>query len=114
MKRLSDISLQERDRRAIEEVVSVLKKDFPVREVRLFGSKARGDDDTESDIDLLILTSKQLAWQERNKMTDALFDIQLKHGVVISLFVVPFEKWDKGILIAHPIHRIIEEEGVAT
>ena len=112
MRKLSEINLQERDRQAVEKAVSILKKDFPVTEVFLFGSKARGDDDAESDIDLLVLTSQQITWQERNKMTDALFDVQLKYGVVISLLVVPFEKWKRGILIAHPIHDIIEEEGV--
>lgn len=113
MRRLEQITLKKKDRLAIEEAVSVLKKSFPIAAVRLFGSKARGDDDLESDIDLLILTARELSWRERNAMTDAVFDIQLKYGCVISLLVVPEEKWSRGIFVAHPIHEVIEEEGVA-
>lgn len=98
---------------AIEETVSILKKHFAVVAVKLFGSKARGEDDQESDIDLLVLTSRQFSWRERNSMTDAVFDIQLKYGCVVSLLVVPEEKWSRGIFVAHPIHEVIEEEGVA-
>lgn len=112
MKQIADISLKEKDQKAIQEAVTLLRQSFPVTEIRLFGSKARGEDDVESDIDLLVLTSRAISWRERNAMTDKIYDIQLKYGVVISLLVVPQEKWDKGILSAHPIHDEIEEQGV--
>lgn len=105
--------LKKRDRKAIEEAVYILKQNFPVVEVKLFGSKARGEDDPESDIDLFVLTSRRISWRERNAMTDALYDLQMKHGVVISLLAVPAEEWKNGAIIALPIHDEIEEEGIA-
>lgn len=113
MKKIADILLQEKDQKAIQEAVALLRHSFPVTEIKLFGSKARGDDDTESDIDLLVLTSRAISWRERYRMTETIYGIQLKYSVVISLLVVPQEKWDKGILSAHPIHYEIEEQGVA-
>src|SRR3989338_1175783 len=107
MKHLDSLSLKKNDRLAIKETSDLLRQHFPVTVIKLFGSKARGEDDPESDIDLLVLTSKQLSWLERNAMSDAIFDTQLKHDVVLSLFVVSEEKWNKGILIAHPIHDTI-------
>jgi hypothetical protein len=38
----------------------------------------------ESDLDLLLLAKRALSWQERNSITDALFDIELEHDVVIA------------------------------
>ena len=113
MKQLSQVSLKKNDRQAIEEAVAILRKKFPVEEIRLFGSKARGDDDEESDIDLLVLISKAISREERYQMTDALYDLQLKYAVVFSLVVVPSKKWKEGIYTVLPIHQEIEEQGVA-
>ncbi|MFH0800415.1 MAG: nucleotidyltransferase domain-containing protein [Pseudomonadota bacterium] len=113
MKSLHTASLVEKDVKAIEAAAALLKRDFHAIEVRLFGSKARGDDTIESDIDLLVITPGKVTWRERDHMTDALYDIQLKHDVVISLLVVSDDEWKNGLITALPIHEIIEREGIA-
>jgi predicted nucleotidyltransferase len=59
MKTLGEINLLKNEREAIEKAVVATKAKFPVVKVILFGSKARGDDDVHSDIDLAIITSRQ-------------------------------------------------------
>jgi predicted nucleotidyltransferase len=113
MKQLHNILRRQRDLNAVEETSSLLKAKFPVAEVRLFGSKTRGTDDPESDIDLLVLTSREISWRERNAMTDAIYDIQMKYDVVISLLVISQKEWNSGLVSALPIHDIIESEGIA-
>lgn len=113
MKLIHSISLCEKDLSAIRSASSLLKQNFPVNEVKLFGSKARGDDTPESDIDLLVLTSRKISWHERNKMTDFLYDVQMKYDVVISLLVIPSKDWTSGLPSALPIHDVIEKESVA-
>lgn len=110
---LREIQLAVWDRQAIEEAVTLLKRNFPVTEVRLFGSKARGDSDPESDIDLLVLVSRRLSWRERNTVIDVLFDTQLKYGVTISPLVVTVDEWHTGSIAVLHIHDEIEEEGIA-
>ena len=112
MKKLAQISLDDRDRMAIAEAVGLLRSRFPVERVMLYGSKARGTDDEESDIDLLVLTSRKLEWRERDAITDALFDIELAHGVVISSLVLPAAEWERGRFTVLPIHEEIEDSGV--
>ena len=112
MKTLAQLSLDERDRAAIAEAVGLLRSRFPVERVMLYGSKARGTDDEESDIDLLVLTSRKLEWRERDAITDALFDIELAHGVVISSLVLPAAEWERGRFTILPIHEEIEDSGV--
>lgn len=112
MKTLDQAPLEAKDRRAIEAAAAILRERFPVASVVLFGSKARGDDDEESDIDLLVLTTLPLSWQERNAVTDSLFNLQLEHSVVISTVVVSEEEWDHGVYQVLPIHEAVEEEGV--
>lgn len=51
-----------------------------VGERMMFGARVCPGEpnDRESDIDLLLLTSEPLAWEERDRITDGVFDIQLK------------------------------------
>jgi len=110
MRRLRDIHLAEDDRRAIEAAAAILRERFPVQLVVLFGSKARGDDDAESDIDLLVLTDRQLSWRERDQITSALFDLQLQMNVVLSTLVVSTDEWNEGLYQVLPIRGEIERD----
>lgn len=113
MKSLDDISLQSSDRAAISEAAELLRRRFPVVDVILFGSKARGDDDAESDIDLLLITARALSRADRHAVTDALFPLQLTHDVVLSVVIVSVDEWRDGVVTALPIHDEILEQGVA-
>ncbi len=113
MRTLDEINLSGKDRRAIESASAILRQRFPVERVVLFGSKARGDDDLESDIDLLVLTSRPVSGSQKREMTDALFDLQLELEVVISKLIVPLEEWEHGLYQALPIRWEVEREGVA-
>lgn len=113
MRTLNDIPLRDNDRFAIQQAVKILREQFPVEKVILFGSKARGDDDSESDIDLLVLTSRPVAPAERDRMVDAMYALQLERGVVFSRLVVPLAEWDHGLYQVLPIHAEIERDGVA-
>jgi len=112
MRSFGDVALSSKDREAIECAVRVLREKFPVEQVILFGSKARGTDDEESDIDLLILTSRPLSWQEQDAVTDELFDIELTCNVLISTLILSTREWTEGVYIVLPIHDEIERDGV--
>ena len=112
MKTIDDLPIKRHERLAIIDAARLLKERFSAREVILFGSKARGDDDEESDIDLLILTPLPVSWDERKAINDALFDIELKHGVVISNIIATDVEWNEGIFPVLPIHGEISEHGV--
>ena len=111
MRALEDLQLSSVEREAIEAAARLVREHFPVVGVVLFGSKARGSDDHESDIDLLLLTSRPLDWRERGALTDRLFDVELDYGVVISTLILPAEEWDHGPYTVLPIHREIERDG---
>lgn len=113
MKRLNEIALKETDRAAVMEASRILREGFPVEQVILFGSKARGEDDPESDVDLLILTSRPVSAAEKEEMTRALFDLELRMNVVISKVVIPLEAWERGPYQVLPIRHEVERDGVA-
>jgi predicted nucleotidyltransferase len=69
MKNLEDLKLRNNER----EATRMLKEEFPVKGITLFGSKARGDSDEESDIDLFLVTKQPcIGPQERFPRSHAL------------------------------------------
>jgi predicted nucleotidyltransferase len=111
MKAVTDLRLRSKDRAAIEAAVRVLRERFPVERIILFGSKARGDDDPESDIDLLALTSRPLSHPEKSDIIDALYPLELEHEVTISALIIR-QEWQSGLTSFLPIHREVEEQGI--
>lgn len=110
---LEDVNLKENDRQAIAAAAAILRRDFPVERVVLFGSKARGDDDVESDIDLLVLTRQPVTHEMKRQMTHAVFGLQLSYDVVLSMIVVPLAEWESGIYRVLPIRQEVQRDGVA-
>jgi predicted nucleotidyltransferase len=50
----------------------------------LFGSQARGEAHSDSDIDLLIVTYKRLSKKEREKLINLISDISINDDLLIS------------------------------
>ncbi|MBW1922078.1 MAG: nucleotidyltransferase domain-containing protein [Deltaproteobacteria bacterium] len=114
MKTIKDISLKDNEKTAILEATKMLKKRFSVKDVILFGSKARGDDDSESDIDLLLVSTHPISWKERQAIIHALFDLGMKYDVIFSILDTTERDFKQGIFTAFPIYEEIKREGVAT
>jgi len=83
-----------------------------VQEIFLFGSAARGEATDESDIDLLVLTSRPLSYNERHQITAATTDINLEYETTFSSLVVDRKAWEQGAISYLPIKANIEREGV--
>src|SRR5882724_6732800 len=96
MRRLDQVALKPADSEAVRRATAILKQRFPVERVVLFGSKARGQDSPESDIDLLVLTRRTLGQAEKAGIVEALFDLQLELDVVLSTLVASLEEWEEG------------------
>ena len=111
MKSLQQAPLLQREREAVEAAVRILKMKFPIDQVILFGSKARGDADAYSDIDLLLLTTCPLRWTEEKAIVEALFDVGMAYDVLFSPLCVSSEEWQGDLFQALPIYQEICRDG---
>ncbi len=83
-----------------------------VESILLYGSVARGEADDESDIDLLVLTSRKLSRPERHQITDQVYEVNLAENTNFSTLVVDRLAWENGIFSVLPIHEQITKEGI--
>lgn len=111
MRTLDDVPLAPAEREAIEAAAVALRARFPVTDIVLFGSKARGDSEPESDIDLLVLTSRPLDPEEQRKIWRDLHDISARFEVMLSPLTVEVQSWREGVHSVLPIHTEVEREG---
>ena len=111
MKSLQLAPLLKREREAIEAAVTTLKREFPIEQIILFGSKARGDADACSDIDLLLVTSHILHWTEEKAIVEALFDLGMMYDVIFSPLLVSSDEWEHGIFRELSIYEEILRDG---
>jgi len=104
-------SLEQREGLAIEEAARTVKSQFPVEEIILFGSKARGDHDAFSDIDLLLVTTQPLHWRDEKAIVEVLFDIGMTYDVIFTFLFVSKEEWKGGLFAQFPIYSEILRDG---
>ena len=83
----------------------------PKAEVILYGSRARGDERTDSDWDILILTDYTVNLQTERKFRDKLYDLELETGEPFSVFAYSKNDWQTKQRIT-PFYQNVTQEGI--
>ncbi|MEW6701412.1 MAG: nucleotidyltransferase domain-containing protein [Bacteroidota bacterium] len=112
MKSLSQIKLMTNQLDALKEIRTKLSSGFDIKEVILFGSAVRNVSDSESDLDLLVITQFPISRNERHLITDLVFEVNLNYATNFSTLVVDEESWNRGLYSVLPINNEILSEGI--
>lgn len=98
--------------RAIEDLYQQIKDEFKVKKIILFGSKARGDAQKYSDIDLLVLAEKPRLQEDRWKLSDVTAEINVDYGVALNCLYFNLKDWELGENVNPLLKQNIEKEGI--
>ena len=92
----------------LKELVKVYQSVYGEQLVKiiLYGSYARGNYDSESDVDVVALLQKQL-----RRVWDVSADLELQFGTILSPTVIPYEEYEQ-YRNDLPYYRNIAREGV--
>lgn len=83
---------------------------FKVKEVWLFGSKARGEGTEGSDIDLLIIVNSRGLWKPLHDLADEV-EFDLDYPGYISLIVYHIDQWNDLIKEKTSFYREVQRDG---
>lgn len=83
----------------------------PDADVVLYGSRARGDDQIDSDWDILVLTESQSDIHTERKFRHKLYDLELETGESFSVFVYSKHDWHTRQNIT-PFYLNVSREGI--
>ncbi|MEK7448307.1 MAG: nucleotidyltransferase domain-containing protein [Planctomycetota bacterium] len=78
---------------------------------RIFGSRARGDDEEYSDLDVF-MEVEVLDKQLKAKIFDIIWETGFEHSIVISSLIFSRDEIEKSPLRASPLVMNIVEEGI--
>ncbi len=84
----------------------------PSAEVILYGSRARGDVEPDSDYDLLILIYGKVDLKREDAFRRQLFPIEIETGAVLTVILLSKKDWNSALYGAMPFYQNIERDGV--
>jgi len=105
------MKLTQNEERALKQLREELFAKYPIVDIRLYGSKARGAGREDSDLDIMIeIPDYDQAMVA--EIDDVIYQINLKHDVFISALVFGKDELEDGPMSEAPIYKVIQREGV--
>jgi predicted nucleotidyltransferase len=96
----------------INRIKRTIREKDPKADAFLFGSRARGDNRSDSDWNILILVDSNKVTNEiEDQFRDGLYDIELDSGQIISTFIYPKSLWESSLRYS-PFYTNVKKEGI--
>jgi len=103
--------LTETDRRIVREFQRRLADIVPILDLRVFGSRVRGDAVPDSDLDVFI-ELEACSPELRRRISEVAWEVGFEMDRIISTVVTTRHELEHGAMGANPLVLNIEQEGV--
>lgn len=84
----------------------------PTADLILFGSRARGEAEEDSDYDLLILTDGDSGLKREDSFRQSLYPLELETGAMLSIMAINRQVWESTLYREMPFGRNVRRDGV--
>lgn len=98
-------------KKALAELKRIVKERYGLIDFCVFGSKARGEDSLDSDVDLMIELAETTPRVESD-IDKLVFKINLKYDCFITTVIFGKAELEEGPMGQSPLYMAIEREGV--
>lgn len=100
------------DKTILEHFKTRLRERYRVHKVILFGSRARGDAEPESDLDVVVVLDDGIDAAAQEYVSDCAWEAGFAHGIVVVPVVFTRSEWEHGPERQSLFVRAVETEGV--
>ena len=104
--------MTEKEMELVRKFKSLVEQKLHVHEMIVFGSRARGDADPESDLDILLVVEEPETNEVFEFVSGCGFDAGLEAGIVINSTVFSRDEWEHGPERFGLLVLAIKKEGI--
>ena len=101
-----------RDQLILRRLKTRIAERLPLNRLVLFGSRARGDNEPDSDIDVLVVLDGPVSHESEEYVRSSAWELSYENGVVIFPLVVARAEWEEGPTSASLLAVAVGSEGV--
>ena len=83
-----------------------------VLDIKLFGSKTRGDFTPDSDLDVFIVLDTS-DWDTKDQVRFMAADVSLEHDVLLNTHILSRERWEEMARYQATLWRKVQRDGVS-
>ena len=104
--------MTERDRQILKEFSAKLRQQFPEAKIWAFGSRARGDAQPDSDLDICVVveTLDRAGWKAISQIA---WEIGFENDLLITTVKYSRQQFESGPYSASPLIKNVLQEGIA-
>ena len=104
--------MKERERRTVEKFKKLLAKKMEIHEILVFGSRARGDDTEESDLDVFIVV-KELDYETEKYISDCAWESGFPEDIVLIPVAISIDDKENSPLRESVFLNAVYRDGIA-
>ena len=100
------------ERAILEKFKTLLSSRLKGYKLILFGSRARGDADPASDMDVVVILENTVNDEDREFVSDCAWEAGFQHGIVLVPVVFTRREWEVGPERYSLLAQAVKSEGV--
>lgn len=100
------------EKRVLERFKALLLERVPLLKMILFGSRAREDADSYSDMDVVVILDGRLNEKIREEVSDCAWEAGFEYGIVVVPVVFTQDEWENGPERYSLLVQAAETEGI--
>jgi len=106
-------TLKDSDRDLLLKCKKAIADIDPDVQMILYGSRARGDSNNESDYDLLLIGEKKASLNYEDLLREAIYPVELESGAVLTVMYYEKKQWNSSLFKDMPFHVNVSREGIS-
>jgi len=96
----------------IDKFKTLLSEHIGLHTLTLFGSRARGDADPDSDLDVLVILDSQPTDNERELISDYAWEAGFEYGIIVVPIVFARREWEEGPERHSLLNLAVQADGI--